>query len=135
MNNTNPSFIKTTVIGGLVVIVPLSLLIIILGDLFATLVDIAQPISKYLPFNELINTLIVTTLALVSILVLCFLTGVIVRTSWGMTGKDWFERRVLNRIPTYSLIKNLTHRFVGEEGTQFTPAEIDLHDTRHRRAP
>jgi uncharacterized membrane protein len=22
----------------------------------------------------------------------------------------------------------LTHRFVGEEGTQFTPAEIDLHD-------
>ena len=29
----------------------------------------------------------------------------------------------------YSMLKNLTHQFVGKEGTQFTPAEIDLFGT------
>ena len=129
MSTTNQSFLKTTVIGGLVVIVPLSLIVIIFGDLFATLMKVTQPVSQYLPFNELLNTMIVTLLAVIAILLICFLTGLIVRTSWGITGKDWFERRVLNRIPMYSMIKNLTHRFVGEEGTQFTPAEIDLYDS------
>lgn len=129
MSNTNPSFIKTTVIGGLVVIVPLSLIVIIFGDLFSTVMQLTQPVAQYLPFNELLNTIIVTLLAVTGILFACFLTGLVVRTSWGITGKDWFERRVLSRIPLYNIIKNLTHRFVGEEGTQFTPAEIDLHDT------
>ena len=129
MSNTNQSFMKTTVIGGLVVIVPLSLIVIIFGDLYTTVIGIAQPIAKYLPFNEFLNTVTVTSLAVIGILFICFLTGLIVRTSWGVAGKDWFERRVLNRIPMYSTIKNLTHRFAGMEGTQFMPAEIDLHNT------
>ncbi len=129
MRIPNQSFIKTTVIGGLVVIVPVSLIVIIFGDLFATLMNITQPVAQYLPFTELLNTVIVTLLAVLAVLVICFLTGLIVRTSWGISGKDWFERRILNKIPTYSMLKNLTHRFVGEEGTQFTPAEIDLHNS------
>jgi uncharacterized membrane protein len=129
MSNTNRSFIKTTVIGGLVVIVPLSLIVIIFGDLFATLMKITQPVAQYLPFNELVNTMLVTLLAIIGILFICFLTGLIVRTSWGVAGKDWFEHRILNKIPTYNLVKNLTHRFAGEEGTQFMPAEIDLHSS------
>ncbi len=126
MSSASVSFIKTTVIGGLIVVIPLSLIIIIFGDLFVSLVAIAQPIAKYLPFNELLNTIIVAVLAVVGIFLLCFITGLIVRTSWGVSGKNWFERSVLNRIPMYSMLKNLTHKFVGEEGTQFTPAEIDL---------
>ncbi len=129
MSNTNPSFIKTTVIGGLVVIVPLSLIVIIFGDLFSTVMQLTQPVAQYLPFNELLNTIIVTLLAVTGILFACFLTGLVVRTSWGIAGKDWFERRILNRLPMYSIIKNLTHRFAGMEGTQFVPAEIDLYDS------
>jgi len=129
MNNSKRSFIKTTVIGGLVVIVPLSLIVIIFGDLFSTIVELTKPVAKYLPFNELVNTIIVTLVAVIGVFFICFIMGLIVRTSWGVAGKDWFERSLLNRVPMYSTIKNLTHRFVGEEGTQFAPAEIDLHDS------
>ena len=129
MNRSSLSFLKTTIIGGLLVVIPLSLIIIIFGDLFATLMDVTRPMAKYLPFAALISTLIVTLLALVGILLICFFTGLIVRTSWGIAGKHWFENRVLNRIPMYNIIKNLAHQFVGEEGTQFLPAEIDLHDS------
>ena len=129
MSKTKPSFIKTTVIGGLVVIIPLSLIVLIFGDLFATLTRIAQPVAKYLPFNELLNTMLVTSLVVFGILVICFVTGLIVRTSWGLAGKDWFERRLLNRIPMYSIVKHLTHSFAGLEDAQFTPVEIDLYDS------
>lgn len=129
MAKAKRSFLLTTVIGGLVVIVPLSLLVIIFGDLFATLVELTRPVAAHLPFNQLLNTVIVTSVAIVGIFMICFVTGLIVRTSWGMTGKDWFERVLLNRVPMYSTIKNLTHRFVGEEGKQFSPAEIDLYNS------
>ena len=129
MSNLNRSFIKTTVIGGLVVVLPLSIITIIFNNLFTTIMQMTQPIAKYLPFNELFNTLIVTLLVIIGIFIICFLTGLVVRTSWGVAGKDWFERRILSRVPLYNTIKNLTHRFVGEEGTQFSPAEIDLYDS------
>lgn len=128
MNNSKRSFIKTTVIGGLVVIVPLSLIVIIFGDLFSTIVELTKPVAQYFSFNQLINTMIVTLLAIIGIFFICFIMGLIVRTSWGVAGKDWFERSLLNRVPMYSTIKNLTHRFVGD-GTQFAQAEIDLHDS------
>lgn len=126
MSNRNVSFVKTTVIGGLVVVIPISLIIIILGDLFANLIEMTQPVAKYLPFNDFINTIIVAILAVTIIFLICFITGLIVRTSWGVSGKDWFERSILNRLPMYSMLKNLTQRFMEHEGTQFTPAEIDL---------
>ena len=129
MSNPNRSYIKTTVIGGLVVVVPLSIIVIIFNNLFTTIMQMTQPIAKYLPFNELFNALTVTLLAIIGIFIICFLTGLVVRTSWGIAGKDWFERRILCRVPLYDTIKNLTHRFVGEEGMQFTPAEIDLYDS------
>jgi len=129
MNDSRRSFIKTTVIGGLVVVVPLSLLVIIFSDLFFTLVDLSRPVADHFPFNQLVNTIIVSLLAVTAIFFICFIMGLVVRTSWGVAGKDWFERSLLNRLPMYSTIKNLTHRFVGEEGTQFAPAEIDLHDS------
>jgi uncharacterized membrane protein len=129
MKDSRRSFIKTTVIGGLVVVVPLSLLVIIFSDLFFTLVDISRPVADHFPFNQLVNTIIVSLLAVTAIFFICFIMGLVVRTSWGVAGKDWFERSLLNRLPMYSMFKNLTHRFVGEEGTQFAPAEIDLHDS------
>ena len=129
MRQSNTGFLKTTVIGGLVVIVPIAILALLLGDLFNALVAVAEPVSKYLPFGAIANTVIVTLLALFAILLLCFVTGLFVRTSWGHAGKDWFERKLLNRLPMYGMIRDLTHKFTGSEEMQFTPAEIDLYNS------
>ena len=124
MSDSNTGFVKTTVIGGLVVIVPIAILVVLLGDLFNALVAAAEPVSKHLPFGPIVNTAIVTLLALFAILLLCFVTGLIVRTGWGHAGKAWFERKLLNRLPMYGMIRDLTHKVTGSEDMQFTPAEI-----------
>ena len=127
MSRSSSEFLKTTIIGGLVVIVPVAVLALVLGDLFRNLVSLADPIASQLPFGTLVNTAIVTLLALFVILLLCFVTGMIVRTSWGHAGRQWFERRILGRVPMYDLVRNLTHQFAGSNSTQFIPAEIDLY--------
>lgn len=51
-------FVKTTVIGGLVVIVPLAILLFFVSDAFDTLVEATRPFTMNLPFAPLVNTLI-----------------------------------------------------------------------------
>jgi hypothetical protein len=51
-------FVKTTVIGGLVVIVPLAILVFFVSDAVDTLVEATRPFTMNLPFAPLVNTLI-----------------------------------------------------------------------------
>jgi uncharacterized membrane protein len=129
---TITEFFKTTVVGGLVVILPLMILYLIFGELVELLVQLTGPITKELPFSDLINVIIASLIAIAVALIFCFLTGLIVRTGWGGATKDWVEKKFLSRLPIYSMIKNLSHRFVGQSGEQFAPAEVDLYGSDSR---
>jgi len=125
-------FFKTTVVGGLVVILPLMILYLIFSELVDLLVQLTEPITKELPFPAMVNVICATLIAVTVAVMFCFLTGLIVRTSWGGATKDWVEKKLLSRMPIYSMIKNLTHRFVGQSGEQFAPAEVDLYGSDSR---
>jgi len=125
-------FLKTTVVGGLLVIIPLMILYFIFGELVDLLVQLTEPITKELPFTALVNVIIATLIAIAATVMFCFLTGLLVRTSWGGAIKNWIENKFLSRMPLYTMIKNLTGRFVGRTGEQFAPAEIDLYGSDSR---
>jgi uncharacterized membrane protein len=42
------------------------------------------------------------------------------------------ERKLLKRLPVYTMIKNLTRQFSGAEGTEFAPALVDLYNADAR---
>ena len=120
-------FFKTTVVGGLVVVIPLMIIYFIFGELVDLLVALTDPITKELPFPAVINVIIATLIAIGAVVIICFVTGLLVRTGWGGAARDWIENKFLARMPIYTMIKNLTHRFVGQSGEQFAPAEVDLY--------
>ena len=39
---------------------------------------------------------------------------------------------MLQRLPGYTMIKNLTHQVIGREGTEFAPALVDLYGSEAR---
>jgi uncharacterized membrane protein len=125
-------FLKTTVVGGLLVVIPLMILYFIFGELVDLLVQLTGPITKELPFTALVNVIIATLIAIAVAVMICFLTGLLVRTRWGGAIKNWVENKFLSRMPLYTMIKNLTRRFVGGAGEQFAPAEIDLYGSDSR---
>jgi uncharacterized membrane protein len=125
-------FGKTTVIGGLVVIVPVTILILVLNNLLTVLVDLAGTAAEKTAFDVLTQTSVVIGTSVAIIVAICFVTGLILRTGTGHAMRQWIEKNIAERMPLYATLKNLTQRFVGVEGTQFTPAEIDIHGSAAR---
>lgn len=123
-------FVKTTAIGGLLVIIPVSIILFVLVQLFWGLYDVASsmlgsPLAKRLDIQAN-DAVLIFAVAAIALIGLCFLTGLLVRTRLGIALGNWFARAVAPRIPMYRALSNLTKRFIGVEGHEFAPVEVDL---------
>ena len=124
-------FLKTTALGGLLVIVPIAIIVFVLGQLLLALFALASDVTSWLNIG-IDDALVIFGIALLALVGLCFGTGLFVRTRVGSASKHWFGRNVASRIPMYNALANLTRRFAGVDGTQFAPVEVDLYGSGTR---
>jgi len=98
------------VVTGFIVIAPLYLSILLLLKAMASVAGLVKPIARMLPEwvpgEEL--------MALLLVLVLCFMVGMILRTTAGKAVREKIERSVFERIPGYALLRSLTQQLAGE---------------------
>ncbi len=125
------NFIKTTAIGGLLVIVPIAIILFVLAQIFYGLYSVAQALIAELGL-AIDDALILFAIAIASLIGLCFVTGLVVQTRAGITLRAWLDSNVARRIPMYNAISSLTKRFAGLEGNNFDPVEVDLHGSAAR---
>ena len=125
------NFIKTTALGGLLVIVPIAIILFVLGQLFLGLYGLSRELMALLQL-DVDDAMIVFGIAALALVALCFFTGLIVRTRLGNAIKRWFNRHIARRIPMYNAIASLTRRFAGVDGMKFAPVEVDLYGSETR---
>jgi uncharacterized membrane protein len=118
-------FTKTTLIGGLFVVLPIYLAILLLAKTLKGILALLSPVTATIPagtqFRQVIAALIVVAV--------CLVAGIVVRTRAGLRVKLAFERSVLERIPGYTLLRGLADRISGEEREgSFRPALIEVED-------
>ena len=116
---------KTTLIGGLLIVLPIYLSILMVAKTLSVMVALLAPVTATIPagaqFRQLIAVLIV--------LAVCFVAGIVVRTGAGLRAKNAFERSVLEKIPGYELVRGLTARVSGDEREgAFRPALVEIED-------
>lgn len=117
-------FIQTTLLGGLVVVLPLAILFFIgrwivrvIGSTVGPLTPLLGPgYNQYAPLAHLI--------VLALILFVCFLIGLAVRTQVGGLIYGLFERRVLKIAPGYSLVKETIVQLLGKDRPPFSTAVL-----------
>ena len=124
-------FIKTTAIGGLLVIVPIAIIAFVLAQIFYALYSLSQSATLELGL-QINDALIIIGIATAALIGLCFLTGLIVQTRIGIALRTWMNRNVAKRIPMYNAISSLTKRFAGLDGNKFAPVEVDLYGSGTR---
>jgi len=124
-------FIKTTAIGGLLVIVPVAIVLLVLGQVFYGLYALAQDVTATFGI-EIDDAIIMVGITLAALIALFFVTGLLVQTRLGAAMRGWLARNVGRRIPMFNAITNITRRFAGIEGTRFAPVEIDLYNSDAR---
>jgi uncharacterized membrane protein len=116
---------KTTLIGGLLVVLPIYLSVLLLAKTLSGVLALLSPVTAAIPaagqFRQVIAILIV--------LVVCLVAGIVVRTGPGLRAKNVLERSVLEKIPGYALVRGLTERVSGEEREgAFRAALVEIED-------
>ncbi len=118
-------FVKTTIVGGLVVILPLAAAMLLTIKMLTTLEGAVDPVATALPYGGPGPRVV----AWVVVLTGCFITGLLVRTGVGRRANKWLERSVLERLPAYSLLRNLGRQVAGEgDGSGMAPALAEIED-------
>lgn len=118
-------FIKTTLIGGLLIILPIYVSILLLLKAISGLTALIAPIASRIPVaTEFRNVIAVGALAIT-----CFVAGFIVRTGPGVRAKNAFEAAILSKLPGYSLLRGLAGRVAGQaDEPAFAPALVEIED-------
>jgi len=98
------TFIKTSLLGGLAVILPVTITILIFKWIFNFVIQIIQPLTQLVAsnFQEFAAEAIVLGIILSS----CFLVGAIVKTKLGQFFRRHFENVLSKFIPGYGMIKS-----------------------------
>ncbi len=125
-------FFKTTLLGGLVAIVPLSAVAFVLWSMLSALFEVIDAMEGVLSFSPWVNTVVMFFAALAALLVLCFLAGLALQTAIGGTLKEWIDSILVKVVPLYGMAKKMTQRLAGGDGSEFTPALIDLYGSSTR---
>lgn len=120
-------FIKTSLIGGIVVVLPVAILIFLFKWLFALVTDIIQPLTDLIikiTVRSRVQELLADITALSVIIISCFVIGVIVKTKVGTFVYHNIENRILRAAPGYSLIKETVISFLGSKKAPFSKVAL-----------
>lgn len=101
-------FVKTTLVGGVVFLLPLTVLGLLLAKVGGVLLRLAQPLAKRLPLNTIWGVALADVVVIGLGVLVCFLAGLLARVSFANRIVGKAEAGVLWRIPGYGLAKGLT---------------------------
>ena len=103
-------FTKTTLIGGVLVVAPVYLSIILLAKMLVGVGNLIAPVTQglpdTLPFRNIIAILLIVTV--------CLICGAAIRTKPGSWLKRTLEHSLLEKIPGYTLMRGLASQIAGK---------------------
>jgi uncharacterized membrane protein len=112
-------------IGGLLIILPVYVCLLLLAKAALGLLALINPIAAQIPasvqFREIVAILLIAAI--------CFIAGLIVRTGPGLYAKNAFERVVLEKLPGYRRCAALLDGLLGAQTTQHSRQ----HSSRSKR--
>jgi len=117
-------FIKTSLLGGIAVILPITILVLLFKWIFDLVGRIIQPLTSLLVaashFKELAADIIVVGVILSG----CFLVGAIVRTKIGGYIQGKIDDRLSRLVPGYSTIKLTVTQFFERKSAPFSSVAL-----------
>ena len=103
-------FIKITLIGGAVFLIPLIVLLLVLGKAIQLMRMVTAPISKVVPMDSIAGIAMVDLLTLLALVLVCFAAGMLAKSA---PAKRLYHRldEGLLVLPGYAFIKSFADHF------------------------
>ena len=108
-------FLKTSLIGGLFVLLPLVLFYLLLSELLEVVVVLATPIADLFPKGTFDQVKMPVVIGIILIVGASFLFGLALRSASLRRLGLWIERTLLDRMPLYNAVKRMGRGLVGAQ--------------------
>ena len=122
-------FIKTTILGGLIFLVPLVVVTVVLAKAHEVMAKVAKPFSALIPLDTVGGVAIANLLAILAILLCCLIVGMIAKGDAAKRLLKSTEEKLLV-IPAYAFIKGVTDSLISSEeaAKAFVPVIVKFDD-------
>jgi uncharacterized membrane protein len=110
-------FLRTTIVGGVLFLVPIVVLALILGKVLEVGRKVLAPVAAYLPAGMDVGAPKATFLAIVATVLICFVSGLFARSILARHIVEGLEESVLTKIPAYQYLKDVTGSILGADNT------------------
>jgi uncharacterized membrane protein len=117
-------FIGTSIVGGLLVILPIYLAVLLVLVVGKKVIGLLLPLTKLVPDSVPHPGIVVGVLAVLA----CFLAGLLIRSFPKSSVGRGLEEKVLERLPGYSMLRMATRSMFGSEHEGLQLALIEMED-------
>jgi uncharacterized membrane protein len=123
-------FLKTTVIGGLFFLVPLVILGLIIIKAIGFMLVVAEPLAHFLPFDSIGGIALINIVALLIVVLICFLAGLVARSERAQNLANIVEDKIMQRIPGYMMIKGFKSALKPDGETDPKPVLVSFSNSK-----
>ncbi len=120
--------IKTMIIGGLIFLVPFGIVLLVFGKVFGVSLRLAQPLADRIHVELVAGVALVDILAVVIILVACFVAGIAATSTKGQRVYRKLDEWLLNLVPRYAFVKSMTDSLGGQAESVLKPVLVRFDD-------
>lgn len=117
-------FLQTTIVGGVLYLIPVVVLVAIAGKAFGIAQQVTAPLAKALGAGTVGGIPLPRLISVLALLLFCFLAGLFSRTKVAHAIVDWIESKVLVNVPGYALLKTMGEGMAGVESTKIQQAVL-----------
>jgi len=127
------NFFVTTLLGGLVVMLPLAIFIALFSIVWGFIQKLLTPLTDYIAQITEWSNFIVNSIAIAGLILIFFGVGIIIRTNFGQSIINYIEREWLEKLPFYGTIKETVQQFSGAKEMPFSKVVlVDVFNTGTR---
>ncbi|MFQ5580462.1 MAG: DUF502 domain-containing protein [Nitrospiria bacterium] len=122
--NRIKAFFKTSLIGGMVVILPVAILLFVFKSIIGFVTDIIHPLTSLVMAQSEVQKILADVVVIAIILTGCFFVGFFVQTTLGTWFYEVLEERLLKKAPGYTLVKETVIQFIGKKQSPFSSVAL-----------
>lgn len=119
--------IKTTIVGGILFLIPLILIIMIVGKARAIAKTLIHPMINRL--DEKFDLRFENLAATIIVIGICFLAGLLARIRVAKKMVSSVENNILSHMPGYNFMKSFGADIMGQGENDWKPVTVRLDDT------
>lgn len=128
------SFLRATAIGGIFFLLPLIVICVLVGQVAGVVYSVAvaiQPnIPAWVPLNEPTGITLIITVAVLLIVLACFVAGLLASQTLAQRFIKWVEKYLLMLFPRYAIFKEQLSGNIGGDVNKnaIIPVAVAMHD-------